>query len=83
MGWGAFAYVVDFFNANAWMMSLILIGGVCYTVGAVIYGLKRPNPIPGHFGFHEIFHSLTVVAFLCHWAATLLICLEPAPNSFG
>lgn len=83
MGWGAFAYVVDFFNANAWMMSLILIGGVCYTVGAIIYGLKRPNPIPGHFGFHEIFHSLTVLAFLCHWAATLLICLEPAPNSFG
>lgn len=83
MGWGAFAYVVDFFNANAWMMSLILIGGVCYTVGAVIYGLKRPNPIPGHFGFHEIFHSLTVLAFLCHWSATLLICLEPAPNSFG
>jgi len=34
----------------------LLIGGVFYTIGAVIYALKRPNPIPGRFGFHEIFH---------------------------
>ncbi|TFD28178.1 MULTISPECIES: PAQR family membrane homeostasis protein TrhA [Cryobacterium] len=77
LGYGALLFIVDFFQANAPMMTLILIGGLCYTVGAVIYGLKKPNPIPGVFGFHEIFHTLTVVAFLCHFAAILLIARHP------
>ena len=59
------------------MMVLVLVGGLLYTVGAVIYGLKRPNPFPGRFGFHEIFHTLTVLAFLCHWTAMLLIAMHP------
>jgi hemolysin III len=59
------------------MMALILAGGLCYTVGAVIYGLKRPNPFPGRFGFHEIFHSLTLLAFLCHWVAIFLVATAP------
>ena len=50
------------------------------TAGAVIYGMKKPNPIPGVFGFHEIFHALTVVAFLCHWSATLLLAINPPFN---
>jgi hemolysin III len=54
-----------------------------YTLGAVFYALKRPNPVPGHFGFHEIFHSFTVLAFLCHWTAVLIICLNPVPGSFA
>ena len=83
MGWAAIAFVGDFMNANAPMMILILVGGLSYTVGAVVYGFKRPNPFPGKFGFHEIFHSLTVVAFLCHWTAALLIALHPAAGSFG
>jgi hemolysin III len=55
----------------------VIVGGLAYSVGAVIYGLKKPNPVPGVFGFHEIFHVLTVVAFLCHWAAVLLIAMNP------
>jgi hemolysin III len=66
------------FAVNAAMSILVIIGGVAYTVGAVIYALKKPNPIPGIFGFHEIFHALTVVAFVCHWSAVLLIALNPA-----
>jgi hemolysin III len=77
MGWGALMFIVDFFDANPVMMTLILVGGLCYSVGAVVYGLKRPNPVPGVFGFHEIFHALTVVAFLCHWTAILLIATHP------
>ena len=77
LGYGALLFIVDFFQANAAMMTLILVGGLCYTVGAVIYGLKKPNPIPGVFGFHEIFHTLTVVAFLCHFVAILLIATHP------
>jgi len=77
MGWGALAFIVDFFEANAVMMTLILVGGLLYSVGAVVYGLKKPNPVPGVFGFHEVFHTLTVAAFLCHWVAILLIATHP------
>lgn len=81
MGWAAVMYIGDLLNANAAMMILVIVGGLMYTVGAVIYGMKRPNPFPGRFGFHEIFHTLTVLAFLCHWSAVLLIALSPAYNA--
>lgn len=80
MGWGAFAYIVPLFAASIPMMILVLAGGLLYTVGAVIYGMKKPNPFPGVFGFHEIFHSLTVLAFICHWSAVLIIALAPVYN---
>jgi hemolysin III len=47
---------------------LILAGGLCYTVGGVVYGLKRPDPSPRWFGFHEVFHALTVAGFAAHYA---------------
>jgi hemolysin III len=78
MGWGAIMYIVDLLDANAAMMILVIVGGLLYTAGAVIYGMKKPNPFPGRFGFHEIFHTLTVLAFICHWVAVLLIALAPA-----
>lgn len=77
LGYAALAFIGDFFAANAAMMTLILVGGLCYTVGAVFYALKRPNPVPGVFGFHELFHSLTLLAFLCHWTAILLVAIDP------
>jgi hemolysin III len=83
MGWAALGFVGQFFAANAPMMILILAGGLCYTIGAVVYGLKKPNPLPGTFGFHEIFHSLTVLAFMSHWTASLLIALSPVAGSLG
>ncbi len=83
LGWAAIMYIADLFQANAAMMILVIVGGVLYTVGAVIYALKRPNPWPGHFGFHEIFHVCTVLAFLCHWTACLLIALAPLTPSLG
>ncbi|MEY4554774.1 MAG: hypothetical protein RL197_1201 [Actinomycetota bacterium] len=83
MGWGALVYVQDFMAANLPMMVLILSGGLAYTIGAVVYALKRPNPFPKHFGFHEIFHALTVLAFGCHWTAALLIGLAPLDGSFA
>lgn len=77
LGWAAIMYIVPLFQANAAMMILVIIGGLLYSVGAVVYGIKKPNPVPGHFGFHEIFHACTVLAFMCHWTATLLIALAP------
>ncbi len=83
LGWAAVMYIVPLFRASAAMMILVIVGGLLYTAGAVIYALKKPNPWPGHFGFHEIFHVCTVLAFLCHWTACLLIALAPAQPSLG
>ena len=77
LGYASLIFIVDFFDANAAMMTLILVGGLFYTVGAVIYGLKKPNPFPGKFGFHEIFHTLTLLAFLCHWAGIFIVATNP------
>lgn len=83
LGWAAVMYIVDLLQANLAMMVLVIVGGLLYTGGAVVYALKRPNPWPGHFGFHEIFHVCTVLAFLCHWTACLLIALHPLVPSLG
>jgi hemolysin III len=77
LGWAAVMYMGDLFQANVATMVLVIAGGLLYTVGAIIYGMKRPNPVPGHFGFHEIFHTLTVLAFLCHWTGILLVAVDP------
>jgi hemolysin III len=83
LGWAAVMYMPQLFQANLAMVILVIIGGLLYTGGAVAYALKRPNPWPGHFGFHEIFHVCTVLAFLCHWTACLLIALQPVSPSLG
>ena len=83
LGWAAVMYLADLFVANATMMALVIVGGLLYTGGAIVYALKKPNPWPGHFGFHEIFHLCTVLAFLCHWVACLLIALAPLSPSLG
>ena len=83
MGWIAVFFVRDFFETNWVMMTLVIAGGLMYSVGAVIYGLKKPNPFPKHFGFHEIFHALTVTAFFCHWSAALIIGLDPLVGSIA
>ncbi len=77
LGWAAVAFMGDIYQASPAAMILVIVGGLLYTLGAVIYGTKKPNPFPGKFGFHEIFHSLTVLAFLCHWVAALLLSLNP------
>lgn len=73
LGWVAVGYMPQFWTyGSPTIVWLISIGGLAYTVGAVFYALKRPNLVPGWFGFHELFHVLTVVGFGCHYAAILL-----------
>ena len=83
LGWAAVMYLGDLLQASVAMMVLVIVGGLLYTGGAVCYALKKPNPWPGRFGFHEIFHVCTVLAFLCHWTACLLITLHPVVPSLG
>ncbi|WP_331109926.1 PAQR family membrane homeostasis protein TrhA [Archangium sp.] len=54
-------------------LTLILVGGVAYTLGAVAYASKRPNPRPEVFGYHEVFHALTILGAGLHFTAVLLL----------
>jgi hemolysin III len=73
LGWVAVFVFPDLLhNAGVAAFVLIAAGGIIYTIGAVVYALKRPNPYPGVFGFHEVFHLCTLVAALCHYVAIWL-----------
>lgn len=70
LGWVAVAFLPQFARSGGpAVLWLVIAGGVAYTVGAVVYGLKWPNPSPRWFGFHEIFHALTVAGYTCHYVA--------------
>ena len=70
LGWVAVFVMPDLLhNAGVAAFVLIVTGGAVYTIGGIVYALKRPNPVPGVFGFHEVFHLCTLVAALCHYVA--------------
>ncbi|GAA1488982.1 PAQR family membrane homeostasis protein TrhA [Brachybacterium sacelli] len=70
LGWVAVFYMPALHATGGWsVVWLLVLGGLAYTVGAVVYALKRPNPSPAWFGFHEIFHAGTLIGFGCHFAA--------------
>jgi hemolysin III len=48
---------------------LLLVGGLAYTAGAIVYARRRPDPVPHVFGYHELFHALTIVAVTCQYVA--------------
>ena len=52
---------------------LLVVGGLAYTAGAVVYARRRPDPAPAVFGYHELFHALTIVAVTCQYVAIALI----------
>ena len=69
LGWVAIAALPQMAREiGALGVGLIVFGGVLYTAGAVIYALRRPNPVPGVFGYHEVFHALVVAAAAAHFA---------------
>jgi hemolysin III len=74
LGWFALSSMPAIWLAlGATGTTLMLAGGLFYTLGATAYGLKRPNPLPGVFGYHEIFHALVMAAAIAHYAMILRV----------
>jgi len=70
LGWVAIAVLPDILHrGGVAALVLLFVGGAAYSVGAIFYALRRPNPWPNVFGHHEFFHACTVVAALCHHIA--------------
>jgi hemolysin III len=67
LGWAATFWLPSFgARGGVAVLTLIIIGGLLYSAGAIVYALKRPDPSPRWFGFHEIFHACTLAGFLAH-----------------
>jgi hemolysin III len=74
LGWLAAFYLKHFLSALTPEQSWLFFGGgIPYSLGAIVYALKRPEPVPGVFGHHEVFHALTLVASACHFSAVMLM----------
>jgi hemolysin III len=70
LGWvGVAAMPQVYDHAGVAAFVLLVVGGLAYTGGAVVYALRRPNPAPRVFGYHELFHALTLVAVACQYVA--------------
>ncbi len=59
--------------AGPTVVILLCAGGACYILGAIVYALRRPDPWPKVFGFHEIFHCGTVAGYACHMVAIYMV----------
>lgn len=74
LGWTAVFFLPDFLRAGGLVVLLLVVaGGVLYSVGGVVYGLRRPDPWPRWFGFHEVFHSFTLAGFVVHFVGVSLV----------
>ena len=73
VGWTVAPYIDQVRTMLAGQFWLILAGGLAYTIGAVIYAVKKPDPCPRVFGYHEVFHTLTLVGALLHFAVVVQI----------
>ncbi|GIG88943.1 membrane protein [Plantactinospora endophytica] len=70
LGWVAVAVLPDILDrGGVTVLALLVAGGAAYSIGAVCYALRRPNPWPTVFGHHELFHACTLVAAICHHVA--------------
>ncbi len=73
LGWTIVPYfdqTLRLLGGDTW---LVLAGGIAYTAGAIVYAARRPDPVPHVFGYHEVFHVLTLVGAVLHFAVVLRI----------
>jgi hemolysin III len=80
LGWAAVFFLPQFtagvsrtgFGIGVAVLVLVAVGGILYTLGGVVYGFRRPDPWPRWFGFHEVFHTFTILAFVTHYVGVSL-----------
>ncbi|GAA3551930.1 hemolysin III family protein [Nonomuraea rosea] len=74
LGWAAIFVMPQLLEgAGVAAVVLVAVGGLFYSAGAIVYGLRRPDPSPRWFGFHEVFHAFTVAAYLVQYIAVSLV----------
>ena len=79
VGWAAVVVLPQLWRAlGPAGFVLLLAGGLAYTVGAVVYAIKKPNPMPGVFGYHEVFHACTIVGATLHYVVIAVFVLPLA-----
>jgi hemolysin III len=78
LGWVAVVAFSQFLKLPVVALVLVGIGGVAYSLGAIVYARKKPDPIPHVLGYHEVFHLLTLVAAGCQYAAIAFYVLPRA-----
>jgi hemolysin III len=78
VGWTVAGEVLDrVASAGALSIGLLVACGITYSLGAVVYALRRPDPFPRVFGYHEVFHAVVVVASVCLFAHVALVLRAP------
>jgi hemolysin III len=79
LGWAGVAAMPQLWHeAGAACVVLLGVGGIAYSAGAVVYALGRPDPVPHVFGYHELFHVLTLVALACQYVAIAFFVVKVA-----
>jgi hemolysin III len=79
LGWVGVVAAPPIVDAVGWGgFGLLLVGGLFYTCGALVYALRRPDPVPSVFGYHELFHALVIVAAACQYAVIAFFVLPEA-----
>jgi hemolysin III len=79
LGWTVVGEVVGRTGAVGPLpVALLVASGVIYSLGAAVYALKRPNPVPRVFGYHEVFHALVLVASVCLFAHVVTVLMRAA-----
>ena len=74
LGWAAIFVMPQLLEgAGPAAVVLVAVGGVFYSAGAVVYGLRRPDPSPRWFGYHEVFHAFTLAAYLMQYIAVSIV----------
>ncbi|CAN5882714.1 hemolysin III family protein [soil metagenome] len=73
LGWAAVFWFDEFADdGQVAVLVLMIVGGALYSLGGLVYGFRRPDPSPRWFGFHEVFHSLTIMAFAAHYVGVFI-----------
>ena len=79
LGWSGTAALPELVSHVGWgPTALLALGGALYSAGAAVYTFRRPDPVPGVFGYHEVFHALVIAAALTHYAVVALYVLPRA-----